>query len=349
MPIFQTLWQRLYMAIARLSWSVFVACFVFHAALSYLVLWIAGETKLTDDPVTFLYFYMTTATTVGYGDLSPGDRTGRLVAILLVLPGSITLFTAFLGKAIAGMSGYWRRRLQGMGDYSDRAGHTLVIGWQGPRTRSLIEGLIEDDRGGRPVLLASGLPENPMPKHVDFVLAEGVSSAACYTRAGAAGAATVVIRGIDDDETLAATLAARAAAPGAHIVAHFQDEGAARLIRNQFPTIEVITSIAAELLVRSARDPGASRLAALMFGGRDDTAFSLRLPPRAGTIRYLDAFCGLKQRHGITLIGLAGNDGKVDLNCAADCQLKPGDILYYIADCRCAVDDLDWAALGGVQ
>lgn len=345
MPIFRTAWQRLYVAIAKLSWGAFAACVVLHAVLSYLALSLADERELTGDPVAYLYFYMTTATTVGYGDLSPATRAGRLAGILLVLPGSITLFTAFLGKAIAGMSGFWRRRLQGFGDFSDLRGHTLVVGWQGTRTRNLIEGLRKDHPSGHIVLLATGLAENPMPAEMDFVLAEGISNAACYARAGAAGASTVVVRGADDDETLAATLAARAAAPHAHLVAHFQAEGAAQLIRNQLPSVEVITSIAADLLVRSARDPGASRLAALMFGGRADTAFSMKLPDAAGTIRYLDALCGLKQRHEVTMIGVGRSDGEVDLNCGRECELRPGDTIYYIADRRYAADEFDWAAL----
>jgi voltage-gated potassium channel len=346
MPVFRSVWQRLYVAIATLSWSVFAACFLVHALVSYLALTWAGETKLTEDPVAFLYFYMTTATTVGYGDLSPGTRAGRLIGILVVLPGSIALFTGFLGKAITEMGGFWRRRLQGLGDFSERCGHTLVVGWQGARTRRLIDGLVHDHRGERTVLLAHNLGENPLPDLVDFVHGQSIADLESFARAGAAQAATLVVRGSDDDETLAATLAAAAVAPQAHIVVHFQDESAAQLIRRQYPDIEVITSIAAGLLVRAARDPGASRLAALMFAGNTiDTAFSLKLPAGCGTIGYFDAFCGLKRQHGLTLIGVGDEDGHVDLNCATDKPLEPGDTLYYIADHRWSADAIDWTAL----
>lgn len=347
MPFVVNVWQRTYVAIATLSWTVLAICFLFHALLSYLLFHWTGEAKLTSSVITFAYFYMTTATTVGYGDLSPGSEAGRLANVLIVLPGSISLFTVFLGKAVTSISGFWRRRLQGLGDFSERTGHTLVVGWQGTRSRRLIEGLLHDQHGAGTVLLARGITENPMPDDIDFVVAEQLSDLASYGRAGAAGAQTLIIRGADDDETLAATLAARAAAPAAHIVAHFQEEGAAQLVRHQFPTIEVITSIAAGLLVRSARDPGASQLAALMFASNSvDTAFSMKVPSGAGPLRYVDVLLALKQRHGLTLIGLC-RDGasKVDLNCPVDCEVGAGDTLFYIADHRVTAGDVAWATL----
>lgn len=352
MPLIVALWQRVYVAIATLSWSVLAICFLAHALLSYLLFLAAAETKLTDSLVTFAYFYMTTATTVGYGDLSPGSEGGRLVNVLVVLPGSIALFTVFLGKAVSSISGFWRRRLQGQGDFSERSSHTVVVGWQGARSRRLIEGLLQDrnPRGPRIVLLARGLAENPMPDDIDFVAAEQLSDLPSYARAGAAAAQTLVIRGADDDETLAATLAAHSIAQRAHIVAHFQEEGAAELMRHQFPRVEVVTSIAGGLLVRAARDPGASQLAALMFANHSaDTAFSMKLPPETGRVSYLDVLLGLKRIHGLTLIGMCpAGANKVDLNCPVDCEVGAGDTLFYIADHRVGPDKVDWAAMRSV-
>lgn len=349
MPLFVRVWQRLYVSVATLSWSVLGVLFTVHALTSYVLFVLAGEAKLTDSIVTFAYFYMTTATTVGYGDLSPGGDAGRLVNVCIVLPGSIALFTALLGKAVAGMSAFWRRRLQGLGDFSERTGHTLVVGWQGARSRRVIEGLLSDAPVGAPrtVLLARGLESNPMPDAIDFVAAEQLGDRAAFLRAGAAGAHTIIIRGVDDDETLAATLAGRSAAPHAHMVAHFQEDSAADLIRHQMPDVEVITSIAAGLLVRAARDPGASQLASLMFADHAiDNAYSLAVPTGQAAMLYLDVLLALKQRHGLTVIGLCREGGRrVDLNCAVDCPVAGGDTLYYIADHRVSPADVDWATL----
>ena len=352
MPVFKTVWGRIYVAIATLSWSVLVGAFILHAILSWALLHLTGETGLAGDFVTFAYYYVTTATTVGYGDLSPEGDTGRLVGALFLLPGSIALFTAFLGKAVNGVGNFWRRRLQGKGDFTQRSGHVLIVGWHGPRSLQLVEGLAKGSPGQEhAVLLAESLQENPLPELVDFVAAQSLSDLDAYHRAGAGGAATVVIRGMSDDDTLAGTLAAHAAAPNAHLVAHFQSEDAAKLIRRQLPEVEVITSIATELLVRSARDPGASRLAALMFSEEtDDTAFSIRVSDECDGARYLDLFAALKQRHDITLIGLAREGAhSVDLNCAPEERIKAGDTLFYIADRRMDAAAIDWQACKGAS
>lgn len=352
MPSMQAVWQRLYVAIATLSWSVLTLAISAHMILSWLLLHFAGETELTGDLLTFAYFYMTTATTVGYGDLSPALPGGRLVAIIAVLPGAIALFTAMLGKTITAIGGFWRRRLQGQGDFSGRQGHTLVIGWQESRSRQLVAGLAEDGAdAARMVLVAPALETSPLPDMVDFVSTQSLSDLDGLARAGAAGAATVVVRGASDDETLAAILAADAAAPNAHLVAFFQDERAARLIRNQLPRVEVITSMATHLLVRSARDPGASRLAALMFShSTADTAFSMKVPAGTGSAAYFRLMCGLKQHAGVTLIGMRRQDGSaVDLNCAAQAEVHAGDTLYYIADKRIDAGRIDWTACATME
>jgi voltage-gated potassium channel len=349
-PFFVRVWQQVYVSIATLSWSILGILFACHALASYALFAAAGETKLTDSVITFVYFYMTTATTVGYGDLSPGGDAGRLVNVCIVLPGSIALFTVLLGKAVAGMSAFWRRRLQGLGDFSERAGHTLVVGWQGARSRRVIEGLLGDAPVGAPriVLLARGLESNPMPDAIDFVAAEQLGDRTAFLRAGAASAHTIIIRGADDDETLAATLAGRSAASRAHMVAHFHEDSAADLIRHQMPDVEVITSIAAGLLVRAARDPGASQLAALMFADHAiDNAYSLAVPHGQQAIPYIDVLLTLKQQHGLTVIGLCRmGERKVDLNCPVVCPVAGGDTLYYIADHRVSPAEVDWTTLG---
>ena len=195
MPVIRGVWQRVYVAIAKLSWSILIAAFVVHALISYGVFIHAGEDGLTESFLTFAYYYVTTATTVGYGDLSPSTGEGRLVALLFVLPGSIALFTAFLGKAVADIGGFWRRRLNGQGDYRERGNHTIIVGWQGGPSRRLINMLIEDKPDAeRLVLIAPELEENPMPEKVDFVRAESLSSVETYERAGSAGARAVVVR-----------------------------------------------------------------------------------------------------------------------------------------------------------
>ena len=348
MPLFETLARRVYLAVAEVTWATIALAALFHALVSWLLLALAGEGALAGNAVTFLYYYVTTATTVGYGDLSPAGGWGRIAAALWVLPGAIALFAALLGKTAQELGRLWRRRMDGAGDYGGRTGHTVVLGWQGGRTQRLIELLLADQPPGeRIVLVAKSIERNPMPDALDFVRADALSTSRGGERAGLGGARAIVVRGDDDDETLAATLAAASAAPDAHIVAHFEDERAADLIARQCPSVEAIGSLSAELLVRASRDPGASRVADLLFSAKTtDTAFSLRVPALPRSVRYVDALVGLKRRHDITLLGIGVDEGHaVDLNCASDTELRKGGLLYYVADRRVEPGAIDWAAL----
>ena len=141
---------------------------------------------------------------------------------LVVMPGGIAVFTAFLGKALSDLAGLWRTRMNGYGDFSNKSGHTVVLGWQEGRTRRLLE-LLTDDQpdGDRIVLVSKLLAQNPLPMLVDYVRVDALSIPTELQRAGVENAKTVVIRGQDDDETLAATLAVVSEAPSVHVVSFF--------------------------------------------------------------------------------------------------------------------------------
>ena len=349
MPAMRLLWKRLYTSIATARWSVLLLVAAAHFLTSWALLAATGETDLTGHAATYFYYYVVTATTVGYGDLSPGGDAGRIAASLYVVPVAIAIFTAIIGKAITDITSYLRRNHMGMGSYAKKTRHTVIIGWQGERTRRLIEGLISDSvNQEQPVLVSSAIAENPMPNEVDFISVETLSDGRGLKRAGISGSRTVIVRGRNDDETLAATLAAQASAPEAHIVAHFEEEGPSRLIADRCDNVETVVSVSTDIIVRAACDPGSSALARLMFSGNtEDTAYSIRIPSGVMT-NFLELLVHMKKRHGVTVIGtMCPSEGMVDLNCDSKKQVGSDDVIYYIADHRIAANDIEWQALKG--
>lgn len=349
MPTMRLLWKKVYTAVATARWSVLLMVAAAHFLTSWMLLAAVGEADLTGHAVTFFYYYVVTATTVGYGDLSPVADAGRIAASLYVVPIAIAIFTAIIGKAITDITSYLRRNHMGMGSYAKKTGHIVVIGWQGDRTRRLLEGLLADRDGHeQPVLVSSSLTENPMPSEIDFISVETLSDGRGLERAGIAGSRTVIVRGRNDDETLAATLAAQASAPEAHIVAHFEEEGPSRLLAGHCQNVETVVSVSTDIIVRAACDPGSSALARLMFSGSTaDTAYSVQIPPGVMT-SFLDLLVYMKKRHGVTVIGtLCPAEGMVDLNCEADKQIGSDDVIYYIADHRIPANDIEWQGLKG--
>jgi len=350
MPAMKLIWKRVYTAIATASWSVLAAIIIVHFMGSWLLLGVLDENDLTNHAATWFYYYVVTATTVGYGDLSPATDAGRVLSAIFVVPGAIAIFTAVLGKAITDISSFLRRSHMGMGNFSKRKDHIVVVGWQGERTRRLIEDMLDDcKKNGReseqPVLMCASKTENPMPNEASFIAVETISDTDGLIRAGATNARTIVIRGKNDDETLAATLAAQACAPHSHIVAYFEDEKAARLINAQNGNVETVVSVSSDIIVRAACDPGSSALARLMFSGNtEDTAYSISVP-EGGQYSFIDLMLGMKIQHGITVIGLKSeNEAIVDLNCSSEREVLAGDIVYYISDHRLPAN-MDWSTL----
>ena len=79
-PILTRIISRIYSELLDLKWwllSLFTAAFF---AISWILFRFAGETEITESLTTYIYFAATTASTVGYGDMSPQTQAGRLIA-----------------------------------------------------------------------------------------------------------------------------------------------------------------------------------------------------------------------------------------------------------------------------
>ncbi|NVL32280.1 two pore domain potassium channel family protein, partial [Pseudomonas syringae pv. actinidiae] len=70
----------------RFGWAGIGMLLLVHYGVSWLLLTLAGEDHLLQW-ADFTYFYLTTATTVGYGDLSPKSGWGKLVTTTWIMLG----------------------------------------------------------------------------------------------------------------------------------------------------------------------------------------------------------------------------------------------------------------------
>lgn len=170
MIVLGRIWRSIRTQVRKVSWGVVAAALLLHMAGTYALMLLAGEAKLIAAD-TFLYFYMTTATTIGYGDLTPGTTLGRHLVALFVMPGGVALFASVLAKTSATLLTFWKRHQMGTINYDDMQGHTVLVGWRGRESQRLVKLLLADcstdDEGI--VLVAEGLAENPMPDAIRFV------------------------------------------------------------------------------------------------------------------------------------------------------------------------------------
>ena len=341
--------KRLYARISDLSWDTVLIVTVLHFAASWSLMAAVGGEEIARGDI-FWYFYATTATTVGYGDYAPASIAGRAITVLWVMPGGIALFTTIIAKVVQQLSEKWRKRLRGLADYENTQDHIVILGWHGSRTERMVDHI----RGGqreqeREIILCSAQTiDNPMPDQVRFVRGPALNTPDVLRRAGVANANFVIAFGHDDNETLAAALGAAAVEGDAHIVAYFDQQSFADLLQAHCPRAECNVSLSIEMMVRSAQDPGSSRVQRQLLSTLEGpTQFSLRVPEAVSSVSYGAIFSELKTKHDATLIGVAkstlGDDLK--LNASLDHRVDPGMILYFMADQRIDSAQIDWGVL----
>ena len=341
--------KRLYARVSGLSWDTVLSMTVIHFMISWGLIVLVGDEKISSGEI-FWYFYVTTSTTVGYGDYSPGTVAGRMVTILWIMPGGIALFTTIIAKFVQQISDQWRKRLRGLASYENLTDHIVILGWHGSRTKRMVDHI----RGGQGqhereiVLCTTSSIENPMPDQVSFVRSNALNTPDLLQRAAVASAKYIIALGHSDDETLAAALGAAVVNDGAHLVAYFDQQSFADLLKAHCPHAECNVSLSIELMVRSAQDPGSSRVQRQLLSTLEGpTQFSLKVPSGTSPISYGALFSELKASHDATLFGVAETSLGEDLilNASSEHRVESGMILYFMAAQRIEPAQIDWRAL----
>lgn len=334
--MFSILFNRLYRMFGELGWGPFVAMSACHAGVTWLGFFLTAEQHLTD-PANFLYFYATTAATIGYGDLSPQGPAGRIFAALWLFPGSLIFFTVFITKITATASRTWKKRMNGLADLSNLKGAIVLVGYHPLRTARMIEELRAGGLSRAPIILVSERAVHLDHDLVHLVRTEDLSNRADLRRAGIMTARTVIVHGESDDQTLSAALAVAALNPSVRIVAHFTDEERAELLRAHTNAVCIVSQIA-EIMVREVQDPGAAAVLGDLASARSSVAvFTLPCPSGSPPFSMVDAHL---RALGATVIGLRDDDTGAITYTPAPESPTGGRTLIYIALCRLAADAL---------
>lgn len=326
-------------------YSIVLAFFLYGLSCWLLLVW-ADEQALTQWP-DFLYFLVVTSSTVGYGDLSPASEAGRYVVSLFVIPVGLSLFALILGRAAAWVSSQWFKGVKGLKQlHVDN--HILVMGWNGQRTLHLLNLLLRERQHTAEqqsiVLCVKAEIDNPMPDHIEFVRVESFNQDGDMNKACISQASVIIIDNEHDDITMTTALYANQRNPHGHILAYFHDESLARLLQTHCPNVECTPSVAVEMLAKSAFDPGSSALHHDLLSVQEGQAqYSVTLPELGKKLTVGQVFRALKEKHDATLIGLADQQKRIELNPPLDKSLSAGDKLYYIAVNR--IRQIDWESM----
>lgn len=334
---------------ADFRWYTIVAVTVFYGLSSWLLLYLANEQALTAQ-VDFIYWLAVTASTVGYGDLSPTTTAGKLIVAFYVIPLGLSIFAMVVGRIAAWVSNQWSKGLKGM-KHLQVKDHILIIGWNEQRTLLLLKLLLQEreamDTPPDIVLCVKADISNPMPGKIEFVRVESFNKDHDMNKACVSEASTILIDNPQDDVTLTTALYCTQRNPNAHQVAYFTDDSLAELLLQHCPNVECTPSVAVEMLAKAAFDPGSSMLHHdLLSVDEGQAQFSVAIPPQVETISVKQLFINLKQHYDAIFIGYApkGVYREMVVNPTLDVLLSGGDKVFYIADQRIA--RFDWAKLG---
>ncbi|ALM52851.1 potassium channel family protein [Halomonas huangheensis] len=327
----------------ELKWHNLLLALLFYLVVSWILMWLSGESDIVRLD-NFIYWIVVTASTVGYGDMSPVSSAGRLAVSFFVIPLGLGLFGLLLGRVAAYLSFQWRKGVQGLKslDYNQ---HILVIGWHEEHTLQLLKLLLREleyhSEKCQVALCVRAEMENPMPDLIGFVRVSSFTHDEDMKRACVSTASRIIIDCQDDDVTSSAALYVCNANPDAHVITYFNNEGMGQLLKRHLPNIEAMPSVATEMLAKSAMDPGSSAvLHELLSVDKGMTQYSIEYGgSRKVVLRQL--FLAFKERYEATIIGVSAKRLQpVDINPAFSREVEPGAVIYYIADER--INDFDW-------
>lgn len=320
--------RKLLARLSDLTWGSILVLLVSHMGFAYVGLYLASETELLGN---FLYFYVVTTSTVGYGDFSPNSEIGKYIVSLWLIPGGIAIFTSVLGKIITTIQTKVSIMKNGLGSFKNFKGHVVVVGYAQGETEQLF--LQTEQKLGKTekVIVCT----DASCSHDNWVRAVTFTDQKAYERANITNASRIVIMLPSDGETTNAIMAImsiigkmKATDNLPNVVAYIQDERQAELIRNNFPFVECVVSNKVSYIARSLADPGISEVfEALSSSLNGYTLYSHTVSHQDICGRNVDDF----EKSGCSVIAVKQNGNLIFVNNHSKIMFSAGTTVYYVA------------------
>ena len=135
--LFKKLYRLFRQSVRQVTYLSIFWITLLHFTLSYALFDWVGETGLTADIVSYAYFWVVTASTVGYGDASPVTAHGKLIVALFFIPFSLMIFTLIFSKMGELISQKIRKTMTGQKNFFNAINHIVIVGYHAERTPKL--------------------------------------------------------------------------------------------------------------------------------------------------------------------------------------------------------------------
>jgi voltage-gated potassium channel len=267
-----------------------------------------------------LYWSVTTATTVGYGDITPHNTAGRIVAMAVMLTTIPTVGAVF--ALVAGASVVSRlRRLIGMDTRPPTGSYTAVYG-DHPVLPRVMDELA--DSGDEVVLVAATKPPG-LPEDFHFIAGDPTDEKT-IGKSKPAGANRALIACQNDSDTLVVAVAIHHLAPDLEVHAITQSLPVARALRELGVDHTFSSdSLVGHTVAKSLETPAAGILIRELVASDEYRLVETAVDPSLISRKLSDA----RGRSGTLVLGFS-RAGKVDLGVNEDPVLDGGDTLIVL-------------------
>ncbi|MDF9277287.1 ion channel [Arthrobacter sp. EH-1B-1] len=305
-----------------------------------LMAWAEPSSNTITSPENYWWWFMVTASTVGYGDFFPTTVGGHLVGVYVIIGGIVTLTTLFtrIATAIENAKG---RRMKGQSDL-DMSDHLVIVGYTPGRTERLVQEILADSADPVALCTWEDVAENPMSDHANLGFVRGdLAEEGVLKRAGVHRATRILIDARDDNEALTITVAATHVNPDAHIVVTLRDMSRARNFSYVDDDVRCVQWHSPRLAIEELQDPGIAIVYAdlMSHGGRN--TYSTTLPDTLSTMNFGQVQEALGRKFTTTVLAVQ-HEGAV-INPGWDSPLPAGSVLYYVGERRLSAQEITGA------
>lgn len=256
------------------------------------------------------YWAVTTASTVGYGDVIPTNNTGRIIAMGLMLVG-IGMLGVFLATLSSIMFEFKLGRIFGTMESHFVEKHVVVLGYSNLIKQSLDEILNEKDN----ITLVADIEKSPSGA-INFVFIKGdIADDKNLEKAKIGKAKLCIISDNDDSKTLISAISVRTKYKDVYIIALVLKKETARALK-EIGINEVFAtgSFSGKLLVKSIKIKGVSKFfSQLMDEDFEEGLIEKDIPSGIIGKSFNDSLTLIKETTGELFVGVK-RDGKMIVN-----------------------------------
>jgi len=269
---------------------------------------------------TGIYFAITTATTVGYGDVTPHNAIGRVIAVGIMLT-TIPLLAAVFALWAGAVASEKIRRLLGMEHHLPTGPYRLVIGSH-PTVPRILEEL---ERARLAAVVVADIDSQTMPVGVELIKGDP-TNIAVLRQAHPERAEQALIVGEDDGAVLVTAILLRQLAPDLPVAALTQSTSVAEALRDLGVSRTVSSDeLLGHTLAKSLEAPHAADLLLRLV---DSEQYELREVP-VGADDVGLSFSALRDRRAGLVLGLVQEAG-VTLGVAHDPVVDASDRILLV-------------------